>query len=130
MLGKNWSPGRIIRLLPAQFATLHRLSRCGSARGWPVVSSHFSPGAAPQVGQRIASIFFGPSFFFIEIVVNHISQEPESDGQYRSYTIAHNTRLKVLRGLRMTDASARARLRFAHADFRRIGINREVILSR
>ena len=39
--------------------------------------------------------------------VNHISQEPESDGQYRSYTIAHNTRLKVLRGLRMTDAGGR-----------------------
>jgi hypothetical protein len=42
------------------------------------------------------------------MVVNHISQEPESDGQHRSYIIAHNTCLKVLRGFRMTDASARA----------------------
>lgn len=30
----------------------------------PVVSSHFSPGAAPQVGQRIMSAFFGSEFFF------------------------------------------------------------------
>jgi hypothetical protein len=34
------------------------------------------------------------------MVVNHISQEPESDGQYRSYTTAHNTRLKRLRYFR------------------------------
>jgi hypothetical protein len=130
MLGKNWPPGANHQIASCLISAINRLSRCGSVRGWPVVSSHFSPGAAPQVGQRIASIFVGPNFFFIEMVGNHISQEPESDGQYRSYTIAHNTRLKVLRGLRMTDASARARLRFAHADSRRIGINREVILSR
>jgi hypothetical protein len=29
-----------------------RRSRCGSVRGSPVLSSHFSPGLAPQVGQR------------------------------------------------------------------------------
>jgi len=94
MLGKNWSPGaESSDCFPLQFAAINRLSRCGSVRGWSVVSSHFSPGAAPQVGQRISSILFGPSSFLIETVAYHISQEPESDGQYRSYTIAHNTRL-------------------------------------
>jgi len=29
-------------------------SRCGSVRGRPVLNSHFSPGLAPQVGQRTA----------------------------------------------------------------------------
>jgi len=29
-----------------------RRSRCGSVRGRPVLSSHFSPGFAPHVGQR------------------------------------------------------------------------------
>jgi hypothetical protein len=29
--------------------------RCGVFRGWPVLSSHFSPGLAPQVRQRICS---------------------------------------------------------------------------
>jgi hypothetical protein len=29
-----------------------RRSRCGSVRGKPVLNSHFSPGFAPQVGQR------------------------------------------------------------------------------
>jgi hypothetical protein len=32
-----------------------RRSRCGSVRGNPVLSSHFSPGFAPQVGQRTAT---------------------------------------------------------------------------
>jgi hypothetical protein len=31
-------------------------SRCGFERGCPVLISHFSPLAAPQVGQGIASI--------------------------------------------------------------------------
>jgi hypothetical protein len=44
---------------------INRRSRCGAVRGWPVFNWHFSPGAAPQVGQRIASIRFGPSSFFI-----------------------------------------------------------------
>ena len=30
----------------------------GSLRGWPVLSSHLSFGAAPQAGQRTASIWF------------------------------------------------------------------------
>jgi hypothetical protein len=47
-----------LRSAMAQSAVINRRSRCGSVRGWPVVSSHFSPGAAPQVGQRMASICF------------------------------------------------------------------------
>jgi hypothetical protein len=43
----------------------NRRSRCGSVRGWPVPSSHFSPGAAPQVGQRTASTLFWSETFFI-----------------------------------------------------------------
>ena len=35
-------------------AAINRRSRCGLVRGSPVVSSHFSPGLAPQVGQRTA----------------------------------------------------------------------------
>ena len=41
-------------------------SRCGVVRSCPVLSSHFSPGAAPQVGQRRASIFLGVSAFCIK----------------------------------------------------------------
>jgi len=37
-----------------QSAAIKRRSRCGSVRGCPVLSSHFSPTPAPQVGQRIA----------------------------------------------------------------------------
>ena len=36
----------------AQSAAVNRRSRCGSVRSLPVPSSHFRPGAAPQVGQR------------------------------------------------------------------------------
>jgi hypothetical protein len=42
-----------------------RRSRCGSVRGRPVLTSHLSRGAAPQVGQRMASICLGLSSFFI-----------------------------------------------------------------
>src|ERR1700733_248717 len=42
---------------------IHTRSRCGVVRGCPVLSSHFSPGAAPQVGHRTASVCFGPSSF-------------------------------------------------------------------
>lgn len=35
-----------------------RLSRWGSVRGCPVLSSHFSPGLAPQVGHRTAKACF------------------------------------------------------------------------
>ena len=34
-------------------------------RGWPVLSSHFFPGEAPQVGQRRVSTCFGLSFLFM-----------------------------------------------------------------
>jgi hypothetical protein len=41
-----------------------RRSRCGAVRGCPVLSSHCSPGLAPQVGQRTSR---GCSFLtFIE----------------------------------------------------------------
>jgi len=53
---------RPVRL--AQSAAINRRSRCGSVRGWPVLSSQFSPGAAPQVGQGTASTCFGLSSFF------------------------------------------------------------------
>jgi hypothetical protein len=38
---------------------INRRSRCGLVRGRPVVSSHCLPGAAPQVGQGMASILLG-----------------------------------------------------------------------
>ena len=46
-------------------AAINRRSRCDSKRGWPVVSSHFSPAATPQVGQGTASICFGLSSAFM-----------------------------------------------------------------
>ena len=49
----------------AQSAATNRRSRCGSVRGSPVLSSHFSPGAAPQVGQRTASICLGLRTLFM-----------------------------------------------------------------
>jgi len=42
----------------ARSSAISRRSRCGSVRAWPVPSSHFCPGAAPQVGQRTASAGF------------------------------------------------------------------------
>jgi hypothetical protein len=33
-----------------------RLSRCGFVRDWPVESSHFSPGFAPQIGHRTVRV--------------------------------------------------------------------------
>jgi hypothetical protein len=38
-----------------QSAAMDLRSRCGSVLGRPVLSSHFSPGAAPQIGHRTAS---------------------------------------------------------------------------
>jgi hypothetical protein len=35
---------------------MNRRSRCELVRGWPVLSSHFSPEAAPHVGQGTASV--------------------------------------------------------------------------
>ena len=39
-----------------------RRSRCGLVRGRPVLSSHFSPGFAPHVGQRTAKVSFFLTF--------------------------------------------------------------------
>lgn len=41
---------------PASF-TAKRRFRCGVFRGWPVLSSHFSPGFAPHVGQWTTAAF-------------------------------------------------------------------------
>ena len=40
-------------------------SRWGSVRRWPAPSSHLTPGGAPQVGQRIASMSLEVTSFFI-----------------------------------------------------------------
>jgi hypothetical protein len=47
----------MVRRRDIQSAAIKRRSRCGSVRGRPVLSSHFSPGAAPHVGHRTACIF-------------------------------------------------------------------------
>jgi hypothetical protein len=70
MLNRTLSPALQLATLPVtsespQSAAINRRSRCGVVRGWPVLSSHFCPGAAPQVGQRTASTSFGLSSFFI-----------------------------------------------------------------
>jgi hypothetical protein len=41
--------------------TIQTRSWCGECLGWPVVSSHFLPRSAPQIGQRIFSIRLGDS---------------------------------------------------------------------
>ena len=45
---------QMLRRRDTQSLEIKRRSRCGSVRGCPVLSSHFSPGPAPQVGQRTA----------------------------------------------------------------------------
>jgi hypothetical protein len=53
---QNWcSPFEVWREVYFSEASKRR-SRCGSVRGRPVLSSHFSPGLAPQVGQRIVRV--------------------------------------------------------------------------
>jgi hypothetical protein len=47
------------KLQPDFSAAINLRSRCGSVRFCPVPSSHRTPGAAPQVGQRMASICLG-----------------------------------------------------------------------
>jgi hypothetical protein len=44
-------------------AAINLRSRCGSVRFCPAPSSHRTPGAAPQVGQRMASTCFGVMSF-------------------------------------------------------------------
>jgi hypothetical protein len=46
-----------------------RRSRCGSVRGRPVLSSHFSPDLAPHVGQRTASASFCVIFMLTQCTV-------------------------------------------------------------
>ena len=54
----------------------NRRSRCGPVRGSPVLSSHFSPGFAPHVGQRTASTSFGLTF-----IVRQCTLARQQDGQ-------------------------------------------------
>lgn len=54
-----------------------RRSRCGSVRGSPVLSSHFSPGFAPHVGQRTASASFSVTFMPPQCTVAN-----REDGQF------------------------------------------------
>jgi hypothetical protein len=49
-------------------AAIKRRSRCEFIRGNPVLNSHFSPGPAPQVGQRVASIFLAVGFVVFTVV--------------------------------------------------------------
>ena len=62
-LQSNTSRGMRATRKPASSFATHRRSRCGLVRDRPVLSSHFSPGAAPQAGQRTASNCFGLSSF-------------------------------------------------------------------
>jgi hypothetical protein len=52
-----------LRLCYGRSFAIHTRSRCGLVRGCPVLSSQFSPGAAPQVGHRTPSTCFGLSSF-------------------------------------------------------------------
>jgi hypothetical protein len=54
-----------------------RRSRWGSARGCPVLSSHFSPGLAPQVGHRTASVCFSVTLMAIQCAFAR-----QQDGQF------------------------------------------------
>jgi hypothetical protein len=51
-----------------QSPAANRRSRCGSVRGCPVVSSHFSPGPAPHVGQRTACTCLRLGFLAFTVV--------------------------------------------------------------
>jgi hypothetical protein len=53
-----------------------RRPRCGSVRGMPVLSSHFSPGLAPHVEQRTIR---GCSFF--AFIATSCSVPQPQDGQ-------------------------------------------------
>ncbi len=59
------SPNRSADSLHAHSFAIILRSRWGSVRGCPVQSSHFSPGAAPQVGQRMESMSLGMAFFIM-----------------------------------------------------------------
>ena len=57
--------GCLDRLESCLSEAARRLSRWGSVRGCPVLSSHFSPGLAPQVGHRTASACFSVTCFMV-----------------------------------------------------------------
>jgi hypothetical protein len=58
-----YKKSRYTRALASYFSeAAKRRSRCGSVRGWPVLSSHFSPGLAPHVGQRTVMVTFFLAF--------------------------------------------------------------------
>jgi hypothetical protein len=63
-----------------QSAAIKRLSRWGFVRGNPVLNSHFSPGPAPQVGQRMASIFL--AVIFVAFMARSCGRTNDKDGQY------------------------------------------------
>lgn len=67
-----------------QSAAIKRRSRCGILRGNPVLNSHFAPGAAPHVGQRIASDFCPCSFFLVLAFteINHAVNPSRKNSQY------------------------------------------------
>ena len=76
-----------------------RRSRCGSVRGRPVLSSHFSPGLAPQVGQRTDSACF--SLTFISHIVRRL---PDSKLVNSDQSIAKpSVQCHVLLGLILFD---------------------------
>src|SRR5581483_7205741 len=73
-----------------------RRSRWGSVRGCPVLSSHFSPGLAPQVGHRVANTCFSVAVINrycvlarIErwSIVIHIQRELRSSSLSKNITI-------------------------------------------
>src|SRR5258705_13949652 len=50
--------------IESQSVAIKCRSRCGVVRGCPVLSSHLSRGAAPQVGQRTPCIRLRGTFLF------------------------------------------------------------------
>ena len=56
--------------------------RCGSVRGWPVLSSHFFPGLAPQTGQRTAKACFSVVF-----IATDCASDSHKSGQFRTHWI-------------------------------------------
>jgi hypothetical protein len=50
------------------FSAAKRRVGCGSVRGSPLLSSHFSRGLAPQVGQRTAKASFST---FIDYIMQY-----------------------------------------------------------
>jgi hypothetical protein len=70
-------------LCHGQSFAINRRLRCGFIRGCPVLSSHFCPGPAPQVGHRMASTCFGLSCFLIKTSMPQKSDLLTSVGNLR-----------------------------------------------